>query len=65
MITPVDIVQIPKLVDFQSGPFSDNRIYSKSARRLVCERLLRQMLRHPKENAADIILVNEKLKALG
>lgn len=65
MIAPVKVAPISELVDFKGGPFSDNKIYSHSQRRIICEQLLRQMLKYPGKNASDIILVNETLKGLG
>lgn len=64
MIKPVDITPIPTLVDFRSGPFSDDKIYSSPKRRVICQQLLRRLLAYPETNAANIITVNEAMKGL-
>lgn len=64
MISPVKMVSIEGLVNFREGPFSDIKTYGIAQRRIICQQLLRQMLRHPEQNAADIIIVSEQLKAL-
>jgi hypothetical protein len=64
MITPVKITPIAELMDFKSGPFSDDKQFPIAKRRVICEKLLREMLKHPDRNAKSIILVNEALKGL-
>lgn len=62
MIKPARIVPVTEIVDFKSGPFSDDRKFNSSMRRTICEQLLRQLIKFPKQNAALIIVVNETLK---
>lgn len=64
MITPIKTTPISELVNFRSGPFSDGKVYSVAQRRVICQQLLREMLKHPAHNASDIVLVNETLKGL-
>ena len=65
MITPVEIMPVSEIVNFRSGPFSDSKLYTRATRRLICQQLLRELAKHPRQNAASIILVNETMKGLG